>query len=395
MLFYLKYQSHEVEKLHTLIGDFFTKARNENITEFNINLLAPWYLETENRMEGMEGELAKFLKFPQEIKNEIIEAFFLCEDVENFFACDQESYIHQPLALDFRKVVEDGVIDNSIEQFLISLFVDTLYSAQLGKKDSTFSKKISSNIGNHYLGLKNENNLNDEDFTLCPFCGLESLKLLESEGRPDYDHLLPKGNSLYVFSAINMKNLVPIGDHCNSKKRAENLLFLDIDRTLKTIAFYPYCKPPNPFELYNIIASCIEIPNNSNKWKGEWVIEILPVSPDDIITIAKINSWDRVFNIKARYCEYIQDNLKPMINKILKSVDISMNDLLTEVKSKLQYQLDNLYKYDYIFISTEEGLIPKRNILIWFISNEEFLMSYLEQKIKIKQNDIDMSMMEI
>lgn len=394
MVFYVKYLSHDIEKLHALIGFFFIKVHNKNITEFNINLLPDWYNETTNRMVALENHLAQFLKFPEETKNQIIDAFFICEDVEGFFACDQASYVHQPIALDFIRIDEEGNIDNSIEKYLISLFVETLYENQLGKKDSTFSKKISSNIGQHYLGLRNDTSFYDEDFTLCPFCGLEPLKLLESEGRPDYDHLLPKGDSLYVFSAINIKNLIPMGDHCNKKKRAQNLLFTDNNRTQKTIAFYPYSLPPNPFELYNISLSCLESPNMSNNWKGIWNIDILPIDPADTLTLSKIKSWDRVFNIKARYCEYIQDHIKPIINKIIKNIDTSISDLLTEVKSKLQYQLENIYKYDYLFISTEEGLIPKRNIILWFISNDEFLLSYLEQKKKVQKNDIDMSMME-
>ncbi|QNN42703.1 hypothetical protein [Pedobacter roseus] len=395
MVFYLKYHSHDIEKLHQLIGEFFNNVYKKNITVFDTSLLPTWYLTTPNRMVSMEGELTKFLNFPETVKNEIIEAFLVCEDVEALFSCEQATYVHQPVALDFRKLKDDGTVDNSIERYLISLFVDTLYEGQLGKKDSTFSKKIGSNIGSHYLGLKNESSFYDEDFNLCPFCGIEPLKLLESEGRPDYDHLLPKGDSLYIFSAINIKNLIPMGDHCNSKKSSKNLLFTDVNRTVKTIAFYPYSLSPNPFELYNIELSCTDTPKFSNSWKGNWNIDIKPNDPLDTITLAKISSWDRVFNIKARYCEYIQDHLKSIINKILKTIDSSINDLLNEVKTKLQYRLDNFYKYEYLFVSTEEGLIPTRNLILWFLSNDNFLMSYLEQKKKIQANDIDMSMLEL
>lgn len=394
MVFYLTYFSHDIEKLHNLITEFFTVVYKKDINTFNLNLLPAWYLETENRMLQMEEQLTRFLKFDESIKIEIIEAFLKCQDIEYVFGCDQASFVHHPIAFDFRRTISDGKIDTTIEEFLNFLFVETLYNNQLSKKDSTFSKKIHSNIGSHYLGMKAQQSFFDQDVTLCPFCGIEPLKLIESEARPDYDHLLPKGNSLYVFNAINIKNLIPIGDHCNSKKSSKNLIFSDDERKVKCLAFYPYSSPPNPYELYNINLSCTELPSDVNQWKGEWNIDILPIDSNDLVTQAKIQTWDRIFNIKNRYCEFIKEHLKPLISKILKTIDTSILDLLNEVKSKLKGRLDDHYKIDYLFISTEEGLIPMRNLILWFLSNENFLMSYIEQKKKVDVYDIDMSMME-
>uniref|UniRef100_UPI00197E3111 hypothetical protein n=1 Tax=Pseudomonas viridiflava TaxID=33069 RepID=UPI00197E3111 len=73
--------------------------------------------------------------------------------------------------------------------------------------------------------------------------------------------------------------------------------------------------------------------------------------------------------------------------RISKNIDAVITDLLSEVKSKLEYRLKNHYRNEYLFISTDECTIPMRNLLLWFLSNENFLMSYLEQKKKVNVND--------
>ncbi|MET3978337.1 hypothetical protein ABIB62_000905 [Mucilaginibacter sp. UYP25] len=380
MLFYLKYFNHDVEKLHELISFFFEKVEKEKPVAFTTSLLPAWYSATVNRLEKLETQLTHFLTLSEKEKTAIIKAFSDGNRIDTLFSNKTKRYAHIPVASDFKKHNADGSFDNTIEVFLNELFVDNLYTGQLGKKDSTFSKKIGSHLGNHFTGLKDNHSISNEDFSLCPFCGIEPIKMINSEGRPDYDHLLPKGDSLFVFSSINLKNLVPIGDHCNGKKSSQHLLYSDKNRTARTISFYPFEPTPNPCELYNFELVCKEYPDYSNLWKGEWEVKIKPnVSSNRRIT-DKIKTWDRVFNIKNRYEEYLKIHGKSMIDKILRTMDSSSADLLIELKSELNNLLRKRYLYEYIFISTEEGLIPKRILIEWCLKDENYLLNYLNFK---------------
>ncbi|SDR83794.1 hypothetical protein SAMN05216490_0034 [Mucilaginibacter mallensis] len=391
MLFYLKYFNHDVEKLHELISFFFEKIETENPATFTTSLLPAWYSTTVNRLEKLESQLTHFLSLSKDDKTAIIKAFSNGNIIGTLFSNKTRRYAHIPVASDFKKTNADGSFDNSIEVFLNELFVDNLYIGQLGKKDSTFSKKIGCNLGNHFIGLKDSHAVSNEDFSLCPFCGIEPIKMINSEGRPDYDHLLAKGDSLFVFSSINLKNLVPIGDHCNGKKSSQHLLYSDKARTTRTISFYPFDATQNPYELYHFELICKEYPDYSNLWKGKWEVNIKPNVSSNRRIADKIETWNRVFNIKSRYEEYLEIHGKSMLDKILRTIDSSKPDLLMELKSELNNLLTKVYLYDYIFISTEEGLIPKRIMIEWYLKDEAYLLSYLNFKKLMPANQININ----
>ena len=391
MLFYLKYFNHDVEKLHELLSFFFEKVKKENPAAFTISLFPVWYSSTVNRLEKLESQLTNFLTFSTNEKLAIVDAFTKGNLINILFSNKTRIYAHIPVASDFRKANADGSFDNSVELFLNELFVDNLYTGQLGKKDSTFSKKIGSNLGNHFIGLKDGHTMSNEDFSLCPFCGIEPIKMISSEGRPDYDHLLAKGDSLFVFSSINLRNLVPIGDHCNGKKSSKHLLYTDNTRANRTISFYPFDSTKNPFELYHFELDCKEYPANSNLWKGKWEIKIKSNVGSQRQIAEKIKTWDRVFNIRNRYEEYLEIHGKAMLDKIIRTMDSSKPDLLDELKKELTNLLQKKYLYEYIFISTEEGLIPKRILIEWYLKDETYLLSYLNLKKLNPTNQINVN----
>ena len=391
MLFYLKYFNHDVEKLHELLSFFFEKVKKENPATFTLSLFPDWYSATVNRLEKLESQLTHFLTFTKDEKLAIINAFSNGNLIDTLFSKKTRRYAHIPVASDFRKADADGSFDHSLELFLNELFVDNLYTGQLGKKDSTFSKKIGSNLGNHFTRLKDGHTVSNEDFSLCPFCGIEPIKMISSEGRPDYDHLLAKGDSLFVFSSINLKNLVPIGDHCNGKKSSKHLLYTDITRTTRTISFYPFDSAKNPFELYHFELVCKEYPANSNLWRGKWEITIKSNVRSQRLITEKIKTWDRVFNIRNRYEEYLEIHGKSMLDKILRTMDSSKPDLLAELKSELTNLLQKKYLYEYIFISTEDGLIPKRILIEWYLKEETYLLNYLNLRKLNPLNQINVN----
>lgn len=380
MLFYLDYIEHDVEKLHELLNFFFTNLESKEVSTFNSSLLPDWYSQTEGRCENLEKLLEQFIAFSEEDKERIIKAFRKCNNIEPFFSNKTGDYADIPIGLDFIKRVGVRKADHSIKNFLNSLFVETLYKGQLGSKKSTFSKKINSNLNDHYDKLKT-----GTGFRLCPFCGIEPLKMLESEGRADYDHLLPKGDSLYVFSTINLQNLVPIGLICNKKKDTKNLLYYENERITRKLAFYPYQNyaSHHPFEQYYFKLECLEIPSYSNKWRGKWSVTIVPNIADDESTLEKIESWQRIYNIDARYAEYIEENFDSLLQRVLSNIDETASNLKLEVIKKLKYFLTNAYVYNHLFLKTEEGLIPRRILIEWLLKDETYLISYVENKKRI------------
>lgn len=132
---------------------------------------------------------------------------------------------------------------------------------------------------------------------VCPFCGLNQYPNVNATQRADFDHYIYKGD--YPLSSANMENLVPMCVECNRDvKKTKNILF----NNSRTYAFYPYDDIPEiNFELL-----CLQEPTMDFNNKGEWSILITPNITNNIIE-QKIETWDRVFNIKQRYINDIKE----------------------------------------------------------------------------------------
>lgn len=388
MLFYLKFINHDVERLHELMEFFFNAVQNKHPSNFDVKELFPaWYSESIQRMEKLEEMLTEFLGFTPEVKSKIVKAFVECNRIEIYFRDASDEYNNIPTSLDFT-IGEDS----TVTEFLNNLFVEYLYKGQLGNKESTFSKKIGGNLSTHYVSFK-ESYYEDGFFNLCPFCGLETYQLLENEGRPDYDHLLAKGYSLFVFAAVNLKNLVPIGIRCNKKKGTNHLLYFDEKRAKRTISFFPYESPPHPFTQFYFKLVCDELPNNKNAWKGKWRVEIIQNDPNNDTLEKKIDTWDRIFGIKGRYSEYIQDNYKSLLYKSIETVDVNSPSVESDLLETLNLWLRDRYPYKESYVTTTVGLIPDRMFVEWALKNGSFLMRYVQEKQK-RPATIDETMLE-
>jgi hypothetical protein len=362
MLFYLKFINHDVEKLHDILVFFFNRIRQDNPTVFDVNTLFPqWYSDDtfdSNRLRGLEAQLREFLTFDEELKSDIAIAFENANRIESVFL---DSNVIIPVANDF--ITKTA--------FLNELFT-TLYEKQLSPRDSTFSKKIKTNLYEHYDKLHTNG-----AFTVCPVCGIERLKMLNSEGRPDYDHLLAKGDSLFVFSAINLKNLLPTGGNCNRIKDTNHLLYTDANRTTRTIAFYPYSASQNPYLLINFNLTCNRMP--AFRLQGEWSVAFLPKDINDETLTTQIASWNRVFNIQNRYADYIKDMDNTMIANLYEAVKLNLN-IFNSLTQKIQRILDDDLRLEYSFIANKEGLIPCRIFYQWALNNPDFLSGFVAAK---------------
>ncbi|QHV98732.1 hypothetical protein [Spirosoma endbachense] len=371
MLFYLPYINHDVEKLHELLVFFFEKVRDDNPNTFNRTILFPdWYSDTANRLLGLEDKLRIFIEtFDRASQLNIIQSFFAANDIEYLFSNKMDIHLNQleiPTALDFP----------TLQIFLNDLFVP-LYSGQLSSKDTTFTKKIhNQNFYNHYHTLRNFAIEDRGMFTICPYCGIEGLKMVESEGRPDYDHLLPKGDSLFVFSAVNLRNLSPIGLICNGLKDTKHLLYSDDDRLLRTIAFYPYTNAPDPYLSCNFQLTCLEYPTLRSG--GKWQLNIAPTNAGDTIFAEKIETWNRVFNIQNRYAEYIGDKGYVMIGSLIEKMSVTENE--ANIRNKIQERVDTDLDLVYPLLAAFEGLLPKRLFYQWALAEINFLTDLVNAK---------------
>lgn len=358
MLFYLKYINHDVEKLQELFVYFFDKVETIKPTTFDRNTLLPnWYSTSPKKMRNLERDLESFIALPFEIKQKIIDAFKNANKIEEFFS---NKTLLIPTALDF---------DEKYRPLLDSLFTN-LYKTQLSKRlidSSVFPKIINNDLSNHFKRIKDESY---GDFTVCPFCGIEEYTLIESEERPSYDHLLPKGNKLFVFSSINMKNLFPMGTICNKLKETSNLLYIDNQRTTRTIAFYPYDNIPHPFELIEFELECKDRPNFNSK--GVWDVNIRPKKINDLTSKEKIATWTRVFNINNRYIEYIQTKNKSWTKQLLQTYDT-----VEEALNKLDEKVNKELPLNFLSLAIISGCIPLRIFYLWILANPDYLESLM------------------
>jgi hypothetical protein len=140
---------------------------------------------------------------------------------------------------------------------------------------------------------------------VCPFCGTEPF---EAPGltREDLDHYLPK--SLYPFAAANLRNLVPMGNKCNTGYKKTTDLLRRTDKMRRTVI--------DPYIHTAIVVSL----NESEPFDGDdpdipkWQIEFEPDSP-------AVATWDEVFRVRDRYRHnHLNRHYKEWLDHFRKSV---------------------------------------------------------------------------
>jgi hypothetical protein len=125
----------------------------------------------------------------------------------------------------------------------------------------------------------------------CPCCGMERLEPPHPDiPRPDLDHYLMI--SQYPFCGANLRNLVPMGDRCNSSyKLAKDILF---DQQENRVPCYdPYGDATAEFSLAG--SAILGTPAGEPIWN-------LHLGPDSPQTA----NWDRIFRVKLR----LEESLK-------------------------------------------------------------------------------------
>ena len=165
---------------------------------------------------------------------------------------------------------------------------------------------------------------------VCPFCGNEPFDNPDSPREP-FDHYLPK--SKYPFAAANLRNLVPMGNKCNSRyKLAQDILRKDDGTRRKS------------FDPYNHGIVTISL-DNSQPFAGTIgrTREPLPKWEIDFSSnIEEVTTWEDVFHIRKRY---ERDVLNESFNNWLNGFGSWCRDLRKKIPNSDQEWVDEIEAY--------------------------------------------------
>ena len=124
---------------------------------------------------------------------------------------------------------------------------------------------------------------------ICPFCGCEDFDA-PSAPREALDHYLPE--SKYCFVGANLRNLVPMGNKCNSKyKLAKDILRKEDGSRRRCFDPYNHGKVEISLDKSEPFAGTL---GSVGEPLPKWIIEFEPNSEE-------VNTWDEVFCIRERY----------------------------------------------------------------------------------------------
>jgi hypothetical protein len=312
MYFNLNYITHPIEKVNEVPATFFLESIHT--TKFSNNLFPKWFIPVVNSAP----------KLKKKFKDVYEELFKL--DV------DQREQLHQRFIADMN--VENicfGINPNPIYSLtdfpelheLLKVLFNHLYNETL-QKSITLNAALKTSISDHFQQWKKGNNM----FTVCPFCGLENYTSSNGTNRDPYDHWLCKDK--YPLSAINFKNLIPIGDKCNQTAVKGNIDIIHSEKDyLRRPSFYPYNYNSN----LKIQLVC-KIPPTVG-FKGDWDIII---TPDDPLENSKVETWLAVFNLKERYISWLKTYVeawKAEFHKYLTKQTIVLLPNAAQIKTQL------------------------------------------------------------
>lgn len=135
---------------------------------------------------------------------------------------------------------------------------------------------------------------------VCPFCGLESFINIEGQARLPLDHWLCK--DFFPMSAVNLNNLVPIGQSCNQRpaKGNKNVLIDELNNRINS--YYPYSSHNGIKVTFNFINE----PNGHKIKDSDWNLTIEALNPSDV---SKFESWLSIMNIDIRFKDFLRNGV--------------------------------------------------------------------------------------
>lgn len=169
---------------------------------------------------------------------------------------------------------------------LIETFFKGIYSS--GFFDLKFVRDIlGTTLSEYYREFVDQDHDNNND--TCPFCGIMPLDGEFDPTRDAFDHYLPKGT--YAFNSLNLKNLAPSCNKCNSgHKLAQDPLYYADKRRRK--AFYPFSTTSPDITL--------TVSFTSDDWTRR-SHDSVNVQVDSSTFPEETATWKELFGIEKRY----------------------------------------------------------------------------------------------
>ncbi|MEY4904001.1 MAG: hypothetical protein RLZZ292_1816, partial [Bacteroidota bacterium] len=367
MLFQVHYiENHELEKIHQLLEHFFEKLAN-GAAVWDSSLFPTWFEDVFNRPTELDFTTKlreifdRYKKLLSPKKQAFYEDFInsnkiqdLCNDTTVLVKTFQDlECVECVFTKSTNTPNKKGI---NVKKYTYNFFIHA-YEGILTKENPIATGVLKVNIKDHYQKYVDKNE------RMCPFCGLYHTKTPKTEGRADYDHYLDKAT--YPFSAVNLRNLVPMCDTCNKSLKGSKNMIVD-NKGERVTAFYPYDPPPElEFKL-----SCTQSPTFDNK-KGKWQVDIMPKTTDPVVE-QKISTWKRVFNIANRYAEYVQELLQKWWNNFT-----SIKDWENEIIRLLENIRDGSHPFQ---IKSMVGFIPEKIFYEYLFDNDTIVRNLVAAK---------------
>lgn len=276
---YKPLKDHEIFKLQTMLEHLVCSVWSEACNDACSTKLNADFKDIYDSYDWLKTEVDEIYelckKLSSEEKQSIKDAFITNNEIEKL--CNGEII---PKYLDELP----DVVKDRMKPLLVD-FYETLLER----------KKVPGTKQDYYQKLIIEN-----DFHYCPCCGLNYFESVDSKYREAFDHYLPKAH--YPFLSVNFKNLVPLCHKCNSDRKGDK----DPIENKKT-AFYPFGDNDS---------HRIQISFQIDKTKDLRELKEDDLQVNLIGEMDKIETWDRLFDIKERYNHTTRGFLKSLLKRI-------------------------------------------------------------------------------
>ncbi len=351
MIYGYKYKSFKIEKFHDEIMYFFKYLLENEPKEYDVNkMFNPSFkplIEASKKFEPLLKELIEeYAKLDKEKKRKIKLAFKNNNQIKKLCNGSLTPVQYE----EFKSVFSDK----------LKVFFEKLWD------DYSHNKKIETNYGTvkeHFDLFVDEGH---QEALICPFCGLSALKPSKGEYRDAYDHYLPK--SLFPFTSMNFKNLVPTCQTCNSRSEKGDKPVI-YNRKKRQRVFFPFDTKLNinsikleicPSTKYNIKSKSTLL--SQIQW--EYSLKINNKKSIELI------QWENIYGIQRRSKEYMLSMEKSWFSWILDRYKESIEDgvsfskfkdrILLEAKKGILSNEKGLMKYAYISYLLSQPKIEER-----------------------------------
>lgn len=284
MLYFYKQIAHPISNMHAYMHYFFVQLFAEvNPAYDHADLIHPDFQSIIDNHKVLDQRLETvfraYMALAPAEKTQVQQAYNNNNNIEQ--VCNNTI-----------RPVKFSELPAGIQNPLVDLYGSkgTLYQMLTAKDGYDAVKNKCGSLKEHFEKFREQNQI-----SVCPFCGMENLLTSYDDAKNEYDHYLSKGD--YPFCSINFNNLTPVCDYCN---KAGN-------KGQKDIPFQPGTNPQIQDELYFPYSSAypghvIELKINSNttdlKDVNNWTLSI-DCTPAG--NARRKNRWLEIYNIENRY----------------------------------------------------------------------------------------------